>query len=190
MQITFTTITLTACREGDKVIIFDRNGQRLIANPVDGNLALEMDQIARETLQLEMNWKGAVRYWASQYNGMLNRRNYSGWTRKAQVWQQSLRWRRNRKQPPRVGRTLNGGRQRSELINWPSAAELLMIQYNQKKARNCREWFRWSETVTRNMRAKNDIRRQHGASKLQESHCEADRKVASNAGIRLRLHGH
>jgi len=168
------------------LIILDCNGRRLKKTKV--HLAAELHPDARKNIETHLLWRDASLRWAKKYCGMVSRKNYSGWRKKAQVWEKSLRWRRNRKRPIRRGRTINGGRQRLGVTNWSQAAKLLIAQYIRIKKRNDRPWARWSETVTRNMRARNDIRIERRSQSFRTGQCDTNREVAANAGICVHIH--
>jgi hypothetical protein len=165
-----TTVSVTAICDGPKVTILDVNGKTLAITTIEAarHVPTEMRlSIERDIMLLwhdkTHGWKAAYSRMKGQYLGWCARKHTTGWAKQAQVWCKSVRWRRNRKRPPKKTPFLNGARLRSA-NDWECVAFCCYQKYRkmlQKKQRREKDvWLLWCETVYSNGRKREDIRDQ------------------------------
>lgn len=189
------TVSLTAIFDHEKVTILDADGNRLAVTSLQAarQVSTEMRlSIERDIVLLwhdkTHGWRATYDRMKGQYRGWCGRKNTDGWEKQAQVWCRSVRWRRNRKRPPKKTRFLNGSRPRKNAADWSYAAFCFYLQYRarfQKKQRRQKDpWLLWCETVYSNLRKREDIREQR---KESVSDAQAISRNPRKAKLQMRL---
>jgi hypothetical protein len=183
-------VTLSALADGSTVRLVDSNGKKIAVIPLD--VAGEASLATTEAILLRANWKHAFAGMIGSLNNKHKSRQTTAWKRKIQVWQVSLRWRRNRTRPA----TKTQARCYSEHVrtDWSRAALAMLAQYNNRlheaRLRRANPWRLWAQTVAGNHRKKGamrDDRRNEAKENKGAGYGHAAGKSASQAAIQMRI---
>jgi len=161
------TVSLTAICKGKKTMLLDAHGKQhavidtLLAKQVSPEMRLSIERdVPLEWHNKHHGWYAAACRMKGQYGNWRRRLNLSGWEKKANIWLASLRWRRNRKSPPRKTQFSRGVRPRNT-ENWEAACISFRLRYAQmiikKKKRIEDPWLLWAETTSCNHRQRKDV---------------------------------
>jgi hypothetical protein len=148
-------VTLSAVRVGSKVKLLDLRG-RCVATVAE-QLACNMSETEENKLFRFLCWRQTIATMAGNHCQRVARKAQDPWKKKCQIWQMSLRWRRNRKHKARKTNTLDG-KPRTKVIDWDAACGLLLQQYAYRfyecKKRQENPWRLWAQTVYGNLNKK------------------------------------
>ena len=184
------SVTLSALIVGDSVRLVDVHGKKIAVLPLD--LVRKASSETTDAMLLRAHWKHAFAGMIGSLNNKHKSMQATAWKRKIQVWQASLRWRRNRLRPTTKSESIRY----SEHVrpDWNRAVRALLMQYNNRlheaRLRRANPWRLWAQTVAGNHRKKGamrDDRRNKAKENEGVSDGRATGRVASHAAIQMRI---
>jgi hypothetical protein len=184
------SITLSALIVGDRVRLVDVHGKKIAVVPL--TVVRKASTETTDAILLRAHWKHAFAGMIGSLNNEHKSRQVTAWQRKIQVWQASLRWRRNRQRPQFKQRS----KKYSEVSrpDWAAAVLCLLHQYNgrlhETRLRRANPWRLWAQTVAGNHRKKGamrDDRRNEAKENEGAGYGHATGRSASQAAIQMRI---
>lgn len=184
------SVTLSALVVGDSVRLVDVHGKKIAVVPL--RLVGTASSQTTDALLLRAKWKHAFAGMSASLNSKHKSMQTTAWKRKIQVWQASLRWRRNRERPITKNHSrCYSGHVRTE---WSRAVLALLAQYNNRlheaRLRRANPWRLWAKTVAGNHRKKGamrDDRRNEAKENKSVGDGHATGRSASQAAIQMRI---
>lgn len=163
------TVTLTAIQHGDTVRILDANGKRVGSIPLVAAAPASEDVV--KSLAFKIEWQLAFSRMMGGLNSKTQRMQKTRWERKIQVWQASLRWRRNRRQE--VFKSPSRKYTPHARPTWQHAVNAMLRQYNfrlhESRLRKNNPWRVWAQTVSGNHRKRRAIINERNQEKALQS---------------------
>jgi hypothetical protein len=183
-------VTLSALVDGGMVRLVDSHGKKIAVIPLD--IAEEASSATTEQMLLRAKWKYAFAGMIGSLNNKLKSRQVTAWQRKTQVWQASLRWRRNRQKPQFKQRSKKYSE--ASRPDWTAAVSCMLRQYNgrlhEARLRRANQWRLWAQTVAGNHRKKGamrDDRREYTQEAESVGDSQPIRRLASPAGVQMQI---
>lgn len=182
-------ITFTVVMHGDRVKILDSRGKGIAT--VSKERAKPLARRKEQEISFFLSWRPgliAMRYQLACKK--TRKKREPPWHQKSQVWMKSLRWRRNRKRPPRP-KSSSSFRGHAKAIWWEDSCILLLGQYAnrlfKKKERVERPWKLWAETVYSNLGKRRDILRERQQLQPSQESWECDNQRSHAVGGKPRI---
>lgn len=183
-------VTLSALVDGNMVRLVDSNGKKIAVIPLE--IAEEASVATTEAMLLRAKWKHAFAGMIGSLNNKHKSRQVTAWQRKIQVWQASLRWRRNRQKPHFKQRSKKYSE--ASRPDWAAAVSCLLSQYNgrlhEARLRRANPWRLWAQTVAGNHRKKGamrDDRREYTEKAEGAGDSRPTRSPSSTAAVQMQL---
>jgi hypothetical protein len=161
----YVTVTLTARVSGDSVVLLDVHGKKIAS--VRASDAVRASDGTISSIETRRKWQHAFAGMMGAINNEHKRLAKTAWEVKTQTWLKSLRWRRNRNNPP--AKSLSRCYSPAVRPNWDAAVVALVRQYNsrlnERRLRKSNPWRLWAQTVAGNLRKKAMMRNDFSAQK-------------------------
>lgn len=184
------SVTLSALIVGESVRLVDVHGKKIAVVPL--RLVGTASNQTTDALLLRAKWKHAFAGMSASLNSKHKSMQTTAWKRKIQVWQASLRWRRNRVRP--IAKAESNRYSEHVRPDWCRAVRALLMQYNNRlheaRLRRANPWRLWAQTVAGNHRKKGamqDDRRNEAKENEGVGDGHAVRRSASQAAIQMRI---
>lgn len=183
-------VTLSALVDGNMVRLVDSNGKKIAVIPSE--IAGEASRATTEAMLLRAKWKHAFAGMIGSLNNKHKSMQATAWQRKIQVWQASLRWRRNRQRPQFKQRSKKYSE--ASRPDWAAAVSCLLSQYNgrlhESRLRRANPWRLWAQTVAGNHRKKGamrDDRRDYAEKTESVSDSQPARSSSATAAVQMQI---